>query len=80
MGPGRNGEVYGIVALVPDGKQLIQMRKALGTDLYRTNEGGPKCKAILGCRGRIVEDACDILRVSVLGNKYLQVRTVNYSL
>jgi hypothetical protein len=38
MGPGRNGEVYGIVALVPDGKQLIQMRKALGTDLYRTNE------------------------------------------
>lgn len=39
MGPGRYGEVYGIVALVPDGEsRTLRISKYSNTDVLRTNE------------------------------------------
>lgn len=49
MGPGRDGEVYGIVALVPDGEsRTFPISKYSNADILRTNERGSKCKAIMG--------------------------------
>lgn len=47
MGPGRQGEVYGIVALVPDGKQHL-LSFPVRPNRNRSNERGPERQSILG--------------------------------
>jgi hypothetical protein len=47
MGPGRQGEVYGVVALVPDGKEFF-LSFPVRTNGTRSNERGSVRQSILG--------------------------------
>ena len=64
MGPGRQGEVFGIVAMVPDGNYIAQNIVGYCTRLlttHRANERGSECKPVLGFKGKPGEIAGDFL-------------------
>lgn len=72
MGPGRQGEVYGIVALVPDGMSKNKYR-GCRADKYRSNERGSCTQAVLGIGRRSRENVTHIPRLSTLGHEDFQV-------
>lgn len=79
MGPGKQGEVHGVVALVPNGK-YYDLALHIWTNQYRTNEGGSEIQSILGLWGEFGQDAGDLLWISYLGHEYFQVRLLHSDL